>query len=63
MIPDGCREIAHGGGYVVYTHKDDDSVIFIKGLDSHFIFGLDRQEWDMFSTVIAYADLKLRGHL
>ena len=60
-VPDGCSEIAHGGGYVVYKHKGDDDLVFIKGLDSHFIFGLSRAEWDLFSAVIAYADLKIRG--
>lgn len=60
-IPEGCTEIAHGGSFLVYKHKDDDGTIFVKGLDAHFILGLNRQEWDLFSAVIAYADLKIRG--
>lgn len=60
-VPDGCSEIAHGGGYVIYSSKADQDTIFIKGLDSEATYALSRAEWDLFSAVIAYADLKIRG--
>lgn len=53
------RELAHGGTYKV---METEQGIYIQGLGNNVHY-FPRDKWDQFAEVIAYADLKLRGHI
>lgn len=57
ILPDGTKEIAHGAGIIVYEFKGD---IFLRGLAGADIV-FSRSDWDLFSAVIALADLRIRA--
>lgn len=57
ILPEGVKEIAHGAGLIVYEYGDR---VFIRGITEADI-GFSRKDWDLFSAVIAYADLIIRG--
>lgn len=57
VLPETAREIAHGAGLLVYEYKGD---IFLRGISGADIV-FSRSDWDLFSAVIALADLRIRA--
>ena len=62
IIPKGTTLVAEGEGYMVLRYDDEELGIFyiLKCLDAtDYVF--NKQEWDRFAKLIAYADLKIRA--
>ena len=57
ILPEGTKEIAHGAGIIVYEFRGD---IFLRGISGADIV-FSRSDWDLFSAVIALADLRIRA--
>ena len=58
MIPEGTNLVAEGGGYTVFEY---DGWYYLRGLGSTDYVFSSKQEWDLFSSVIRLADLKIQG--
>lgn len=62
IMPKGATIIAEGEGYAVLEIDLDDlgTCYILKGLSTtDYLF--TKQEWDLFSSVIRLADLKIQG--
>ena len=57
ILPEGAKEVAHGCGFIVYQLDND---ILLRGLAGADIV-FSRSDWDLFSSVIALADLRIRA--
>jgi hypothetical protein len=57
ILPEGTEEIAHGAGWLVYGYKGHIYLRDQSGADIVFT----RSDWDLFSSVIALADLRIRA--
>lgn len=62
--PKGAQIIAEGHDYMVFSYDDKElgRYYILRGLD-HTDYAFNREEWDKFAVLVAYADLKIRGRI